>query len=91
MHTTNVGIRELKNRLSHYLLRIKAGETLVITEHGKPIGQIVPIQADRSDHLHRLAEAGLVDWNGQKLPDYQPKAINRSKHLLSDLVSEERE
>lgn len=34
----SVGIRELKNRLSQYLKRVRAGERLVVTERGKPRG-----------------------------------------------------
>jgi hypothetical protein len=55
------------------------------------VGQIVPVQADLSSRLKKLAEAGVVEWNGQPVPPYQPKAVNRSKKLLSDLVAEERE
>jgi len=87
----HVGTRELKNRLSQYLRRVKAGETLVITEHGKPVGQIVPIQANMTNRLKSLVEAGVVEWNGLSVPNYQPKAINHSQRLLSDLISEERE
>ena len=32
-----VGVRELKNRLSEYLRRVKAGERLVVTERGQPV------------------------------------------------------
>jgi prevent-host-death family protein len=91
MRESSVGIRELKNRLSQYLDRVKAGESLIITEHGKPVGQIVPIQVNSVERLNKLVEAGLVEWNGKPLPPYQAKAINRSKRLLSDLVVEERE
>jgi len=91
MKPTNVGTRELKNRLSQYMRRVKAGETLVITEHGKPVGQIVPIQVELAERLKTLAQAGVIEWNGQALKPYRPKAKNRSQRLLSDLVSEERE
>ena len=36
-----VGIRDLRDHLSAYLERVKAGETLTITEHGKPIARII--------------------------------------------------
>lgn len=36
-----VGIRDLRDHLSAYLDRVKAGESLTITEHGKPIARIV--------------------------------------------------
>ena len=91
MRESTVGTRELKNRLSEYLRRVKAGETLIITERGKPVGQIMPIQADLTGRLKKMVEAGVVEWNGQPIPPYQPKAENRSKQLLSDLVAEERE
>jgi prevent-host-death family protein len=91
MKETVVGTRELKNRLSEYLRRVKAGETIIITERGKPVGQILPIDADLSGRLKKLVEAGVLEWNGQPVPQYQPKAVNRSQQLLSDLVAEDRE
>ena len=90
MGATTVGTRELKNRLSEYLRRVKAGETVIITERGKPVGQILPIQADITSRLSKLVEAGLVEWNGQPVPPYHTKAVNRSQQLLSDLVTEDR-
>ena len=91
MKETSVGTRELKNHLSQYLRRVKAGETVVITERGKPVGQIMPVRADLASRLRRLAEAGVVEWNGNPLPPYRPRAVNHSKRLLSDLIAEERE
>jgi prevent-host-death family protein len=91
MGDKSVGTRDLKNHLSHYLRRVKAGGTVLITERGKPIGQIIPVQSGLSGRLKKLAEAGVVEWDGQPLPAYRPKATNRSKRLLSDLISEDRE
>lgn len=91
MKEASVGTRELRNHLSAYLRRVKAGETVTITERGKPIGQIVPIQADLTTRLKKMAEAGVIEWNGQSLPPYQPKAVNRSQQLISDLIAEQRE
>lgn len=91
MNAIRVGTRELKNHLSQYLRRVKAGERIIITERGKPLGQIVPIPADLNGHLKILAEAGVVEWNGQPVPHYQPTTANRSQRLLSDLILEERE
>jgi prevent-host-death family protein len=91
MREASVGVRELKNRLSEYLRRVKAGETITITERGKPVGQIVPVQEDLTSRLKKMAAAGVIDWNGQPLPPYQPKAVNHSQQLLSDLVAKQRE
>lgn len=60
-----VGVKELKNRLTQYLRRTKQGEEVVVTERGKPIAVIQPIQsaapvASLQARLARLAAQGLV-------------------------------
>jgi prevent-host-death family protein len=41
-HPARVGVRELRQNLSVYLARVKAGETLEVTEHGEPVAQLGP-------------------------------------------------
>lgn len=41
-----VGVRELRQNLSKYLDRVKAGEDLVVTEHGREVARLVPATAD---------------------------------------------
>ena len=41
-----VGVRELRQNLSKYLDRVKAGEDLVVTEHGREVARLMPITAD---------------------------------------------
>ena len=85
------GIRELKSKLSAYMRRVKAGETLVITERGKPIGRIVPISPSVTDQLESLVQAGLVNWNGQRLTRIEPVARVTGTRTVSDLLLEDRE
>jgi prevent-host-death family protein len=40
-----VGIAELKASLSETLARVKGGEEVVVTEHGRPVVKIVPLSA----------------------------------------------
>jgi prevent-host-death family protein len=91
MTEMRVGTRELKNKLSEYLRRVKAGETIIVTEHGKTIGQIVPIKSTLEERIQAMVAAGQAEWNGQKLAPYLPRAVNKSAHQLSDLVIEDRE
>ena len=91
MTEMRVGTRELKNKLSEYLRRVKAGETIIVTEHGKTIGQIVPIKSTLEERIQAMVSAGQAEWNGKKLTPYQPRAVNKSTHQLSDLVIEDRE
>jgi prevent-host-death family protein len=40
-----VGVRELRQNLSKYLDRVKAGEDLVVTEHGREVARLLPAAA----------------------------------------------
>lgn len=59
------GIRELKNSLSRFLDLVRHGEEVVVTDHGKPIAVIRPLNGDQpaataDSHLASLAARGLV-------------------------------
>jgi prevent-host-death family protein len=54
-----VGARELKNQLSSYLDRVKAGEEITVTEHGRPIARLTATTPD-VDRRAALIEAGIV-------------------------------
>ena len=41
-----VGVRELRQNLSKYLDRVKAGEDLVVTEHGREVARLMPMGTD---------------------------------------------
>lgn len=41
-----VGVRELRQYLSRYLDRVKAGESLVVTEHGREVARLVPLRSN---------------------------------------------
>lgn len=91
MQTVEAGIRELKSQLSAYLRQVKAGERIVITERGRPIGRLVPIAQTVEEQLERLSQVGLIAWNGQRLEPLQPLAQVQGARTVADLVLEDRE
>jgi len=91
MNELRVGTRELKTKLSEYMRRVKSGQTIVVTEHGKPIGQIVPVKASVEERLRAMVATGLAEWDGQRLKPYKPTAINHGDRQVSDLVVEDRQ
>jgi len=91
MSELSVGVRELKTRLSEYLRQVKAGRTIVITEHGQPVGRIVPAAQSRDEKIQAMIQAGLIAWSGKKLKPTKPVARTRGKKTVSDLVIENRE
>ena len=62
-----VGIRELKNRLSQYLKRVRAGERLVVTDRGKPVAIISPPALTPTDRrIEAMLREGVARWEGGK-------------------------
>jgi prevent-host-death family protein len=53
-----VGVRELRQNLSVYLVRVKQGQTLTVTEHGHAVAELRP--APRENQLQRLVAEGRV-------------------------------
>jgi len=55
----DVGVRELKAQLSSYLDRAAAGETITVTDRGRPKVQIVALPGG-PDPLARAVDQGWV-------------------------------
>lgn len=49
----SVGVRELRQNLSRYLDRVKAGEVLVVTEHGREVARLIPFAGEGYVELAR--------------------------------------
>lgn len=91
MSELRVGVRDLKARLSEYLRRVSQGQTVIITDRGRPVGRLLPVDQPLDERLKVLQDAGLVAWNGQKLKAVKPAAVNRSDRQVSDILLEMRE
>lgn len=63
---TEVGIRALKQNASAVVSRAAAGETITITDRGRPVAQLSPIPASR---LEQLLESGLARRARARLAD----------------------
>ena len=88
-----VSIRELKSRLSHYLRLTRKGESVVITDRGVPIGRIVPIVPpgqDLAQKMEAMRAAGLIEWNGRKLPSRKPLGKVKGSKTVAELLVEDR-
>lgn len=92
----SVGIRDLKSRLTHYLRLVKEGEKVIVTDRGKPIALIRPLngaeaQASIEERLAALAKQGLI-----RLPlkkgrfDLRTPPIKVKGKPLSQIIIEDR-
>jgi antitoxin (DNA-binding transcriptional repressor) of toxin-antitoxin stability system len=53
-----VGVREMRQNLSVYLDRVKAGETLHVTEYGQVVAMLSPLPVERLSPLDRMVLEG---------------------------------
>ena len=87
----SVGLRELRHHTSDVLARVRHGETIEITEYGKPIARLVPIDQDAAPGiLTRLAAEGRVRLATR--PGYRPAMHSGDgTNLLADALADERD
>lgn len=85
-----VSIRELKSRLSHYLRLAQAGESVVITDRGVPVGRLVPIEQNLEGRIDALRAAGVLRWSGRRLAPRPPQIRLPAGKSVAELIIEDR-
>ena len=66
-------ISQTKNQLSALIDRVRQGETIVITDHDRPVAKLVPAQAEKGEEaagaLAQLERKGIIRrGNGEVHP-----------------------
>lgn len=87
-----VGVRELRQNLSVYLLRVKAGETLHVTERGEEVALLTPKPSQELSVLDRLiaegkatpAKGNLSEYLKNNPPLEAPPGTPSSQELLDE-------
>lgn len=81
-----VGVRQLKQQLSHYLDRAESGETVIVTDRGRPKAQLVPI-AGRARVEEGIAMGWVAPPSGAALEPIEPW---RGTTTVADALAEDR-
>jgi antitoxin (DNA-binding transcriptional repressor) of toxin-antitoxin stability system len=87
------GIKDTKNNLSRYLNRVKAGEDVVITEHGKVVARIVKEGAGKQSiraALEPLVSRGLIALPTRDLIRHGLNPLAVPGKPVSEMVIEDR-
>lgn len=85
------GIRELRLYLSRYVDRVKAGETIEVTEHGRLVARLTPA-SDTASELSELEERSLT----VRRPSLDiaslaaPRRLRKGERAPSELLAEDR-
>jgi prevent-host-death family protein len=82
-----VGVRDLKNNLSRFLEQVRAGQEIIVTDHGRPVARLSGIDAATSA-LDELIAAGIVLPPATNVRSLPP--LIQANGTVSDLVAEQR-
>ena len=90
---TSIGVRELRQRASELLRRVEQGETIEVTDRGRPVALLSPLPEGSA--LERLRALGEIDPATGDLDDLPeplvlPPGVERPSKALSRLRQHER-
>ena len=82
---TTVGVRELRQRASELLRRVGEGESIEITDRGRPVAMLIPLP---EDPLVRLRASGDLAENQADLADLpEPLKLPRGSEPPSSVLA----
>ncbi|MGI8998470.1 MAG: type II toxin-antitoxin system Phd/YefM family antitoxin [Candidatus Limnocylindria bacterium] len=86
-----IGIRELRQNASEYVRRAEAGETIEVTDRGRPVARLAPLPKAESilDRLIAEGKATPATRSWRTLPP--PAPPTPGARPLSEIVDELRE
>jgi len=83
-----IGLRELNQNPSKAVARVRAGESIVVTDRGRPILRMVP-EVGQLGTLHQLVASGEATApTEQGMPDLIPDLVPEFDSLAEVLVAD---
>ena len=83
-------MRELRQHASRYLARVEAGESLQITDRGRPVAQLVPASPDPWEELLTTGRVLRPEDDGHVL-DVEPAPAPPHGPTVSERLAAARE
>lgn len=88
-----VGIRDLRDRLTRWVGRVRRGDRIVVTDRGKPVAVLVPFRrgkpADQAARLTALLSGGHVSPAGRPFQKW-PRSVRGTGARPSDIIVQSR-
>lgn len=85
-----IGVRELRQNASKYLRRVASGETIEITDRGRPVARLVPVR-EQSTWDQLVASGRLRPGRGRLDELGEPLKPRPGQPLPSEILREMRE
>jgi prevent-host-death family protein len=89
-----MGIREAKAKLSAVVSRVRAGETIVLTDRGRPVARVVPIakgEAPLADRLAALEARGWIGAGAREPVSLPPVLVSEEAGVAQRYLAEDRD
>lgn len=83
---TKVGLRELKNSLAAVIRRVRAGETVLITDRGEVVAELTPPREPENAVLAEMVRKGEIRLGK---PILDKEALYRIPRVRFDINSQE--
>jgi prevent-host-death family protein len=81
----SVGIRELRQRASELLRRVEEGESIEITDRGRPVAVLAPLPTDPVERLRAAGDLQASEGDISELPE--PLVTPSGAELPSDVLA----
>jgi len=94
MQSIHVGVREAKISLSKLLKMVKNGNEIILTDRGRPVGKIVPLEEESLPldvRIKRLEEQGVIGTGMKKMREEIPPPIPLQNGRAQQLLQEDRD
>jgi prevent-host-death family protein len=93
-----IGVRDLKNKLSEYLRRVRLGEGVLVTDRGEVVAELLPPGQGQRDPsvpagVQSLVRRGLLTPSasaGRDLYPALPRKRGERRRSVAQLLDEER-
>jgi prevent-host-death family protein len=94
MHQIRIGVREAKIHLSRLLEDVQNGKEIIITNHGKPVGKIIPVPQESltlGERIERLERQGWIGPSGEKEETRLPSPLPVPDEIAQRYLQEDRD
>jgi len=81
----SIGVRELRQRASDFLRRVEAGETIEVTDRGRPVALLTPIP--EGSPLDRLRAGGMIEPASAARDLPEPMDVGPGEELPSQVLA----
>jgi prevent-host-death family protein len=90
LYKASVGLREAKTNLSRLVKEVQKGTEIILTERGKPVARLTPLEQESlslEQRLTKLEHAGFLEpmkKSGRKLPPPLPLPDQKAQRFLQE-------